>query len=99
MSIKLLEIDTSPKPNKRYMAKFQMPNGRTRTTHFGDPRYQTYIDTHDKFQRDRYWTRHNKDLRTNDATRAGYLSAYLLWGDSSTLLENIRKYKQLFNIG
>jgi len=56
-----------------------------------------YLLSKDKERRARYRTRHKKDLETNDATRAGYLSYYLLWGESSNLKTNITAYKKRFN--
>ena len=52
----------------------------------------------DKEQRDRYRTRHGKDMNTGDPTRAGFLSRYLLWGDSTSLQTNIASYKRRFNL-
>lgn len=57
-----------------------------------------YTLTHDKDQRDRYRQRHKKDLETRDPTKAGYLSYYLLWGDSTSLQSNIRNFKQKFHL-
>jgi len=57
-----------------------------------------YTLTHDKDQRDRYRQRHEKDLETRDPTKAGYLSYYLLWGDSTSLQSNIQKFKQKFHL-
>jgi len=37
----------------------------------------------DKERRNRYINRHKKDLRTNDPTRAGFLSMYVLWNKPS----------------
>ena len=42
-------------------------------------------------------TRHKKDLRTNDPKRAGYLSYFILWGESKSLRENVKSYKKRFN--
>jgi hypothetical protein len=52
----------------------------------------------DKEQRERYRTRHKKDLATKDPTRAGFLSYYLLWGDSTSLQENIRAFRSRFGL-
>jgi hypothetical protein len=57
-----------------------------------------YTITKDKEQRDRYRERHKKDLKTGDPSRAGYLSYYLLWGDSTSLQMNIEAYKKKFNL-
>ena len=53
---------------------------------------------HDKEQRARYRKRHAKDLDTNDPTKAGYLSYYVLWGDSTSVKTNISHYKNKFNL-
>jgi hypothetical protein len=96
--MKLLSVQPSNKPEKKLMAIFQNENGRKKTTHFGQATADDYTKTHDKAQRDRYRTRHAKDLQTGDYTRAGFLSYYLLWGDSTSLQTNIAAYKRRFNI-
>ena len=72
--VKLQSITESDKPDKKLKATFLQDNGRTKTTHFGAKGMDDYTKTHDKEQRDRYRTRHAKDLQTGDPTRAGYLS-------------------------
>ena len=57
-----------------------------------------YTKKHDKEQRDRYRTRHKKDLETGDPTRAGFLSYYILWGASTSLSENIASFKRRFHL-
>ena len=57
-----------------------------------------YTKTKDKEQRARYRKRHKKDLKTGDPTRAGLLSYFLLWGESTNLRENIARYKKKFNL-
>jgi hypothetical protein len=37
-------------------------------------------------------------LATGDPTRAGFLSRHLLWGESTSLLQNIRSYRARFNL-
>ena len=91
-------VKRSTKPNKKYMAIFTKENGRTKTTHFGSKGMDDYTLTKDKEQRKRYRQRHKKDLKTNDPTRAGFLSYYLLWGDSTSLRTNIQSYKRRFNL-
>jgi hypothetical protein len=56
-----------------------------------------YTLTKDKEQRARYRSRHKKDLKTGDPTKAGYLSYYILWGDSTSVRTNISSYKKRFN--
>ena len=67
-------------------------------TRFGAAGMDDYTLTGDKDARLRYQIRHKKDLRTRDPKRAGYLSYYFLWGDSTSLAENLAAYKRRFNL-
>jgi hypothetical protein len=67
-------------------------------TKFGAVGMDDYTKTHDTAQRDRYRTRHKKDLETNDPKRAGFLSYYILWGDSTDIHSNLRAYQRRFNV-
>jgi len=91
-------IKKSDKSGKKYMAVFEKDNGRSKTTHFGQAGAPDYTLTGDKERRRLYRQRHNKDLKTNDPTRAGYLSYYILWGNSTSIKQNIRDYKKRFNL-
>ena len=91
-------VKKSTRPGKKYMAIFTRDNGRTKTTHFGAAGMTDYLKSKDKERRKRYRDRHKKDLKTKDPTRAGYLSYYLLWGDSTSLRTNINSYKNRFNL-
>jgi len=91
-------IKKSDKAGKKLMAVFTKDNGRTKTTHFGAAGMDDYTLKKDKEQRKRYRTRHQKDLSTGDYTRAGYLSYYILWGNSTSRKENIAAYKKRFNL-
>ena len=75
-----------------------MENGRTKKTDFGSAGMDDYLLTGDKEQRTRYRERHKKDLETGDPTRAGYLSMFLLWGDSRSLDKNLAAYKKRFGV-
>ena len=95
--MKLEKVIPSPKPEKKYTAVFNN-NGRIKNVHFGAKGMDDYTKTHDKEQRERYRQRHAKDLATNDPTRPGFLSYYILWGDSTSLQANITAYKRKFNL-
>lgn len=96
--MKLISITESDKPEKKLKAVFLQDNGRTKTVHFGAKGMDDYTKTHDKEQRERYRTRHKKDLETGDPTKAGFLSYYVLWGDSTSRSANIAAYKKRFNL-
>ena len=93
-----VKISKSNKQGKKLMAVFTMDSGRTKTTHFGAAGMDDYTKTKDKEQRTRYRQRHKKDLQTKDPTRAGYLSYYILWGESTSLRDNISSYKKRFKL-
>jgi len=100
--MKLLKIIRSDKPLKKWTAIFLKDNGKEKKTHFGfnnvKDKLNDYTLHKNKERRERYRIRHEKDLKTNDPTRAGYLSYYLLWGDSTSLRTNIKSYKKRFNL-
>lgn len=75
-----------------------MESGRINTTDFGASGMDDYLLTGDKEQRKRYKERHKKDLETGDPTRAGYLSMFLLWGQSRSLDKNLAAYKKRFGV-
>lgn len=95
---KLVNLKKSPNPKKKWRAEFLMESGRTRNTDFGAAGMDDYLHTGDKDQRKRYRERHKKDLTTGDPTRAGYLSLFILWGDSRSMDKNIAAYKKRFNL-
>jgi len=89
-------VKKSDKPEKKYVAVFTKDNGRVKKTYFGQAGADDYLKTGDKAQRSRYRQRHKKDLKTNDPTRAGHLSMFLLWGEERSLRANIRNYKERY---
>jgi hypothetical protein len=96
--MKLLSIKPSTKADKKLMATFETDTGRTKTVHFGANGMDDYTKTKDKEQRERYRTRHKKDLQTGDPSKAGFLSYYILWGDSTSVQTNINAYKKMFSL-
>jgi len=58
-----------------------------------------YTITGDREARRRYRERHEKDLDTGDPSKAGFLSWYILWGDSKNMRTNLADFKRRFNLG
>jgi hypothetical protein len=81
----------------KYEATFDT-DGHKKHTKFGAAGMDDYTKTHDKEQRQRYIQRHQKDMATGDPTRAGFLSRHLLWGESTSMMENLRRYRNRFNL-
>lgn len=94
-----VDIKPSPKKDKKLRAVFKDRDGKIRkTTDFGAKGMSDYTIHKDKDRRARYRKRHKKDLDTGDFKRAGYLSYYILWGDSSNLQTAIKDYKKRFKL-
>lgn len=101
--MKLISITKSPREGKKWRATFEHDGhgtgaGKTRFhTDFGASGYEDETQHKDPERAARYRKRHMKDLETNNPTKAGYLSFYLLWSGPN-FEENIRKYKNKFHL-
>ena len=95
---KLLRVIKSPKSEKKWRAVFESESGREKNVDFGASGMEDYTQHHDKERRERYRARHKKDLKTGDPTRPGYLSWYLLWGESTSLQQNLSSYRSRFGV-
>jgi hypothetical protein len=98
--MKLIAVEKSPRKEKKWMAVFK-DGEKIIKTHFGSAGMKDYTlrsGKATKEERDRYRTRHSKDLETGDPTRAGFLAYYILWGDSTSIGINIMNYKKKFNL-
>ena len=94
--MKLVSVTPANDGTHKYKAKFE--NGRSKTTKFGASGMDDYTKTGDKEQRARYIQRHSRNENWSDPTSAGALSRYLLWGESTSLMENLRRYRSRFNL-
>ena len=97
-----MKIEKSNAKNKKFKATFSHHvNGKLKTiktSQFGDSRYEDYTQHKDKSRRERYKARHSKDLTKGTYMNPGYLSYYLLWGDSGSLDTNINTYLKKFKL-
>ena len=94
---KLLEVQASTTATKKWTAVFS-DGTKTRRVSFGAKGMDDYTLKHDKEQRERYRARHAKDLQRGTPMSPGYLSYYLLWGDSTDLQTNVRAYRKRFGL-
>ena len=92
--MRFISLEKSNKPNKKLVITFSEPK---LTIHFGSKYSSTYLDHHDKVKRSNYLKRH-KVNENWDQVNAGSLSAYILWGSSTDLYENLFNYLDKFNI-
>ena len=103
--MKLIKVVKSDKQGKKWTAIFKKDNGKEKKVHFGYDNQKDKLNDYtlhkNKERRERYRTRHAKDLLTENNKKglgAGALSFWLLWGDSTSLKTNIRNYKKRFNL-
>jgi hypothetical protein len=92
--VKLIRLVEAKNPAKKWRAEFSDGSH----TEFGSAGMDDYTITKDKEQRDRYRSRHAKDLLTEDPTRAGFLSMFILWGDSTDIGRNLATFKRKFKL-
>mgnify|MGYP003117897472 CR=1 FL=1 len=106
--MKLLSVKKSDKADKKYVATFCMCKGATKCSdderkkvHFGAKKNGKFMDdytrTKDVEQRTRYRKRHAKE-KDQKADTPGALAYHLLWGAYTSLKENIKAFKQKYNV-
>jgi hypothetical protein len=100
--MKLISITESPSAGKKWRATFEHKGksglGKTQFhTDFGATGYKDFTQGATPEQAVLYRLRHQKDLETNNPTRAGFLSWYILWA-SPSFEANVRKYKNKFHM-
>ena len=93
----IIRIDNSPRKVKRF--RITMDDGRV--FDFGYKRGETYIDHGDKTKRRNYWRRHlandtEERLIDNLVPSPALFSAYLLWGNSTSLEKNVNHLNRLW---
>tara|TARA_B100000212_G_C27383289_1_gene538058 strand:- start:898 stop:2586 length:1689 start_codon:yes stop_codon:yes gene_type:complete len=81
---------------KKYEITFEK-NGKTYVRKFGAAGMSDFTIHKDRERRERYISRHKKDLRTNDPTRPGYLSMYILWNKPS-VKASLADYKRRLGV-
>ena len=99
--MRLLDVKPSTAKGKKYMAIFCMckdaPKCKGKRVHFGAAGSQTYLDHHDKDKRANYLKRHKVNENWNNPTSPGALSRWLLWGPSTSLMMNIKEFREKFS--
>nr|WPF46636.1 MAG: hypothetical protein [Lake Baikal virophage 8] len=93
--VEIVDIKDSPKPNKRFRITLDLTGeGDLKHWDFGAKNGQTYIDHQDEAKRTNYLKRHCANPRERERIREiipspALFSAYILWGQSTDLLENL----------
>ena len=98
--IKLIKISKLKKDPKKYAAEFQIEKSSgkisKKTIKFGSAGMSDFTLHNDTDRRERYISRHKKDLKTGQPFRAGYLSMYILWNKKS-FSASVADYKKRLN--
>jgi len=92
-----IKLEKSNKPLKKYVFVYKEDNGKIKKIHFGSKTSKTFNDHNDETKRKNYLKRHKVN---EDWTKInpGSLSAFILWGPSTDLYENLINYLNKFNI-
>jgi ABC-type maltose transport system permease subunit len=102
----LIKVTPSNKPLKKYEAVFS--NGKS--VHFGLKGSNTYLDNANKrprtlneplsaankIKRENYLNRHKKNENWKDPYSKGALSAFITWGNTTNLQNNINEFNRRF---
>ena len=91
-------VEKGTAKNKKFKAIFYDGDKKVKTSQFGDIRYEDYTQHKDKKRRTKYRNRHKGNLAKTDYMSPAHLSFYLLWGNSTSLDSNIKKYKKMFKL-
>jgi hypothetical protein len=81
---------------KKYEITFDK-NGKKYTRKFGAAGMSDFTIHKDKERRERYISRHKKDLKTKDPMKPGYLSMFILWNKPS-LKASLADYKRRLGV-
>ncbi len=94
--IKVIKLSKLKTGKKKYEIVFEK-NGKRYIRKFGAAGMSDFTKHKDKKRRERYISRHLKDLRTGDPMAPGYLSMYILWNKPS-LKASLADYKRRLNV-
>lgn len=96
-----LGLHKSDKPDKKYYVELKSESGRTKRVYFGAAGMNDYT-THNALERDQrrrnYLTRHAATENWSDPETAGFWSRWLLWGDTPSIQQNLKRVRSKFNL-
>ena len=102
--MKLEKVVKSDAKGKKYSAIFckeadtPCKDSDKKKIHFGQENADDYTITKDKDQRDRYRARTKSVYNKAQPVSASRLAGDILWGDSTSLQQNIKNYKKKYNL-
>ncbi len=96
----LISVKKSTNPKKKWTATFRMPENKFKSVSFGDPIRDDYLQHRDLKRRDNYLKRHQRDLRTKNPLKPGYLAYFITWSgfeQEGKPTRDIRKLIKMYN--
>jgi hypothetical protein len=97
-TLKLKTVRRSHKPEKKYDAVFQYPDGHTKTIPFGARGMSDFTKHKDKTRKQRYLSRHSgMGEHWNKPDTAGALSKWILWNKPS-FRASVSDFKKRFHL-
>ena len=94
--IKVVKFKKLRGGSKKYEITFNK-NGKKYVRKFGSAGMSDFTKHKDKERRERYISRHKKDLKTKDPMKPGYLSMFILWNKPS-LKASLADYKRRLRV-
>jgi len=94
--MEFISLERSPRKNKRFVFEYK-DGDKIKKIHFGYENGSTYIDNKDKTKRKNYLARHRVREDWTKINPAS-LSRWVLWGDNTSLKENLEDYLDKFKI-
>lgn len=95
--MKLVALTKSEDGKTKYVAHFALDNGKSKHVKFGVADSFSFVDGAPVKIRDAYRARH-KGEGERPADSKGALSWWITWGDSQDITENIKTYKEHYNV-
>ena len=95
--MRLESLSPSKVKHKKLRAVFRLDNGRTRTIHFGDKRYEDYTIHGDESRKKSYVLRHGAREDFDDPMTAGALSRWILW-NKKTIEASVKDFQRRFGV-
>lgn len=96
--MKLKNVGKSDRADKKLVATFTTDKGTEKKVHFGAKSYSDYTVHKDPKRRQSYLARHKPREDWSDPSTPGSLSKHILWGETTSLEENIKRFKKKFKL-
>ena len=96
-----LGLHRSDKPEKKFYVELQGESGRSKRIYFGDANskdYTLFSALEREERKRRYIQRHQSTEDWNDPETAGFWSRWILWGDTPSVQQNLKRTLSRFNL-